>query len=330
MMGKTGLRGRGILAMASISAFCATGCGGDGPGSSEQTELRASALASTLQASFLTFNICGSSGSEYCQGDPIPALVDFILKHRPTAFALQEVCGYQADQISRMLRDRGLDYVQRYMNLSLGGVSFCGDSPSDRLKGEGVALFHAGTGLGAVREGRFETHLRTRQRGYVCVKVPQPEFWACATHIELPPPDAPIAIQKAQVEQLAEVAQDLTVEIWPVDGKRVPVVVGGDFNAHPSDPSLDPLFDKATYVGGSGGFFENDVHNGLVRRPDGTVRFERTFDDAAKTQGDNKLDYVFHSGNPFTWTVKSTVYPGVNSDHRMLFNEFSISSGEPM
>ncbi len=162
-----------------------------------------------VKASFLTFNMCGSAHQETCDGDSLPHIVDFVVQHKPTAFALQEVCGYQADRLSRELRARGLDYVQRYRNLSPYGLApFCG--LKHQTQGEGIALFHAGTTLGEVREGNFATlapwqrrcrwvyppvanprpvrvcvDIGEQPRGYVCANVPQAQLWACATHIEV-------------------------------------------------------------------------------------------------------------------------------------------------
>ena len=310
-----------LAMMAGVPAL--GGCGSD----DATTPARSAAAAASVTvsdgpaalgpvpASILTFNLCGSVTSDYCREPHLPALADFIASHRPTAFALQEVCGYQANELSRMLRNRGLEYVQRYRNLSVNGVApFCGSSLGDRIKGEGIALFHAGTTLGEIREGNFETlscadylpefpGCALQPRGYVCAKVPQAQLWACATHIEVKE-----HVQKAQIDELARVAQELNASTN--DDKRIPVVVAGDFNVEPAENRISAMFDQASYTRGSGSFFEPDV------------RSDRTFAAAAATQGNRKIDYVFHSAN--VSVVTSAVFQGVNSDHRMLFNELLL------
>lgn len=317
-----------LVLCVTIGAATATGCG---PGVATADAFEGAEASGSLAvvgaprpASFLTFNMCGSVTSKYCREPHVPALVDFIVKNRPTAFALQEVCGYQADLISKMLRERGVNYVQRYRNLSvLGTAPFCGTSLNDRRKGDGIALFHEGTTLGEIREGTFKTlscadylpfefpFCRLQPRGYVCAKVPDVQLWACATHIEVKP-----RVEKAQIDELAEVTQALNSPA--ADGRRPPVVVGGDFNVTPAqDPGsgahplnqahpLNAMLDKATYSFGTGAFFEHDV------------RGDRTYPPEAATQGAKKLDYIFHSRN--VSVEKSSVSPGVNSDHAMLFN----------
>ncbi|MEJ2613170.1 MAG: endonuclease/exonuclease/phosphatase family protein [Candidatus Thiodiazotropha sp.] len=300
-----------------------------------------------MPASFLTANICGSSRSEYCKGDPLPALVKYIKEHKPTAFALQEVCGCQANELSRMLRKQGLDYVQRYKNLTPGGVAL--NCEEDAWLGEGIALFHAGDTLGDIQEGIYKELVNIihwdvkwprihgsikRPRGYVCVKVPQPEFWACATHIEVKPGKA----QRSQIEEIAEIAEGLNAP--DANGDRIPVVVGGDFNVPPmpmrplvfrgglfSIPGLlpfsplNPMLDGDRYDFGTGELLEFDIPSD---------RFVRRI---KATHGDDKLDYIFHSEDiyvnfsevfPAVDADYPTDYPDWASDHRFLFNDFYL------
>jgi endonuclease/exonuclease/phosphatase family metal-dependent hydrolase len=295
--------------------------------------------AGSIPASFLTFNICGSSRSEYCQGDPVDELVKYIEKNKPTAFALQEVCGSQANKISKKLRELGLDYVQRYRNLSrsIGPVrfAFLCDKPS---MGEGIALFHAGTTLGEVQEGEFKVlaggRFNRRPRGYVCVKVVQPEFWACTTHIEVIRGRA----QRAQIKQLAGIAEQLNTP--DSNGRRTPVIVGGDFNVTPMPrfglrykhlaqvvlpySSLNPMLDSDRYDHGTGQLLEFDIPS------------DRYVRKIKATHGDEKLDYIFHSEDVFV--DSSEVFPAVDadyehdypdwpdwsSDHRILFNKLHL------
>ncbi len=314
------------------TALAAAGCGQQGQTAPAKQVATAEAAAASepVKASFFTFNMCGAKNNEYCKRPHVSPIVDFVVAHRPTAFALQEVCGHQADEISRALRERGLDYVQRYRNMAAlpGGVApNCGYEHAGQ--GEGIALFHVGTTLGEVREGNFATLscadylpveyplCRLQPRGYVCVKVPQVQVWACSTHIEVKE-----HVQKAQIAELAEVTQELNAPAE--DEHRVPLVLGGDFNVNPDDDKLNAMFDRATYARGEGTSFEHDVSTEVD-----STGAHRVFPEAAATQGSNKYDYIFHSATvsveeslvvpPVGWSV-----PEMNSDHRLLENHLLL------
>ena len=288
-----------------------------------------------LPASFLTFNICGSSHSSYCEDDSLPALLKYIEEHKPTAFALQEVCGSQANELSRLLREQGLDYVQRYQNLSFKGIAF---NCENKFIGEGIALFHAGTTLGKIKEGTYKELAKVwrakRKRGYICAKVPQPEFWACTTHIEVIRGKA----QRAQIKEIAAIAEELNAP--DSNGDHIPVVVGGDFNVPPvplgpvhhsrqwyptrrmlAFSPLNPMLDSDRYDFGTGELLEFDIPSD---------RFVR---DIKATHGEEKLDYIFHSEDIYVnfsevFPAVDTEYPGDYpawaSDHRLLFNDFFL------
>ena len=272
-----------LLALAVSTAGCLAPEDEDEPGSDAQ--------ALTEAGAFFTYNICG--GDPKCKvADPTAAVVDNVVQHRPVAFALQEVCSGQADRISRELRKRNLPYVQRFQNAASKAVNLgCGG-----LEGWGNAVFHVGDRLGEVVEDRFEEQqgnfiTRVQNRGYVCVHVPRPDFWACSTHI-----DVQADKQAAQIDELERVGAGLTKR----GGAKVPVVVAGDFNVVPDSSRIDAMF-ASSYARGSGSFVEDDV------------RTDRTA--TAPTHGSKKIDYVFRTPDV---EVSSSTVVNATSDHRLV------------
>lgn len=186
------------------------------------------------------------------------ASLDHVVADHPTAFLLQEVCEGQANEISRELRARGLHYVERFHNASSKKWNLgCGG-----LEGWGNVVFHVGDRLGEVKEGTFAAQdgwlTRAQNRGYVCVHVPSPSFWACSTHIDVKPEP-----QKGQLDELARIADGLA---HPSGGGSVPVVIGGDFNVKPESAALDGVF-AGSYARGRGHLVELDVTPNDAGRP---------------------------------------------------------------
>lgn len=241
-----------------------------------------------------TYNVCGADDG--CKvANPIAAVLEQVERLRPAAFVLQELCEGQANALSSALRARNLPYAQRFRNASSKFVNLGCGGP----EGWGNAVFHAGARLGEVVEGEFAAQgpllSRAQNRGYVCVRVPSPAFWACSTHI-----DVAAEQQKAQIDELARVARSLTTR----GGPRVPVVVGGDFNVAPGSDRLDGMF-ATSYARGAGALLERDV------------RADRTFAPAAATHGAQKIDYLFRT--PDVDATGGSVL-AATSDHRLVVN----------
>lgn len=286
------LRSAAFALLLAGTVLTTNGCAAEADEGDEPSAESADEL-STGAKSFFTYNICG--GDSNCKvADPVKAIVDNVVAHKPVAFALQEVCSNQANQLSRELRARGLHYVQRFQNAApLGFNVGCGG-----LNGWGNAVFHVGEQLGQVEANAYRAQggiTRPQNRNYVCVRVPNPSFWACSTHIDL---DA--RLQKSQLEELSGVVSRLT----SVGGKDVPVLLGGDFNVSPSSTSLDPLF-ATSYQGGRGRLLEADI------LPD------RTFGAEDATHGTSKIDFIFRTPNV---QVTSSRVVNATSDHRLLLN----------
>jgi endonuclease/exonuclease/phosphatase family metal-dependent hydrolase len=285
---------RTLSALALLGLLASPGCAADAEEAAEASTT--GALRESI--TFFTYNICGADSK--CQvADPTKAVIDNVIKYHPTAFALQEVCQGQADTISRELRARNIPYVQRFQNAASHAWNVgCGG-----LQGWGNALFHIGGHLGEVDERSYESQgnyfTRAQNRGYVCVRVPKPEFWACSTHI-----DTAADQQKPQIDELSAVAEGLARR----GGKRVPVIVGGDFNIEPSSERIDSMF-APEYARGKGGFLERDI------------QASRTNDPAGATHGRDKIDYVFYSQD--LEATGGAVVPAT-SDHRLLWSSFLL------
>lgn len=283
------------VSSAALLALALPGCAGDL--SEEDAAESTEAVTSGTPATVFTYNICGADPK--CKvSDPTAAVLEHVVKDRPAAFFLQEVCEGQANAISRALRDKGLRYVQRFQNAASKKWNLgCGG-----FQGWGNVVFHVGDRLGEVKEGTFAAQdgwlTRAQNRGYVCVHVPTPDFWACTTHV-----DVKAEPQRAQLDEIARIVDGLAQ-----GGGGTPVVVGGDFNVKPDEAALDGFY-APTYARGQGKLVEFDV------------KTDRTFAPAAASDGVHKIDYVFTTPDV---TTTSSVVQNATSDHRVVRRDLVI------
>ena len=114
-------RGWGV-AVAGLS-LCAAGCGLDREAANQAEDVSLAeepqiGVGSTV-GYFFTFNLAGAD-ENWQKGDKVKAVVEAVEKYRPTAFALQEVCGTQANAISRALRSVCTGVLGLSVNLYVG------------------------------------------------------------------------------------------------------------------------------------------------------------------------------------------------------------------
>lgn len=114
----------------------------------------ASAASATpkYRAYVFTFNMCGSerdlASKPACRGDIFAEITKNVEKYQPVAFALQEVCyGQDQDVVAKLnqsatLKAKGLTYVSEYQDATKWmGPTHC---PQGWAKGWGNAVIHLG------------------------------------------------------------------------------------------------------------------------------------------------------------------------------------------
>lgn len=235
----------------------------------------------------------------------VDAAVREAVRRRAPVLLLQEVCWWQAAALREahptwtvgFRPDRDSLRCRRPLSLT---------SLGDRgRRSSGVAAIWTGGPRGTVtsrtfrRQGAPDLH-----HGMVCVswRATGSTRRACSVHL--------LNVARHPGRRGVQVAQGRDVRAWtsPWIRRGALVVVGGDFNASPSSPTLDPMY----AVGGGGRFVEatgcpRSVD--LCRRSAGV-----TFDGGA-----TKIDYIFFSANRVPrGSLHALEVSHTTSDHHLL------------
>ncbi|WP_411278269.1 endonuclease/exonuclease/phosphatase family protein [Gaiella sp.] len=165
-----------------------------------------------------------------------------------------------------------------------------------------------------VRRGEIK---RLERRKMVCLKVFYPRrIVACSTHLTA---NSGRDRDKNRLEQTEKIAAILAAEA--ADGWAI--LLGGDFNMKPENPSLDPLWDPLYGGAAHGDFLE--VDSGPSTEKDDYHR------DGGETThggifGKKKIDYIFVHG---VAVLNADVGRSKFSDHRPLWAEVLSPAQQP-
>lgn len=250
-------------------------------------------------------------------GDIVGQLTAQVQNDRPDVVTLNELCRYDYEELVANLEQLGYaaNFTVSHRN-SLGCRAF--------VKGwdQGVAVFVAG---GAVDGSAGNYRIG---QGVACLTSDSlPRVRACAVHLTSPhdaspPGDASV---RRQVDALHE----------KVSQFDLPLVVAGDFNLPPWDPSMQRVY---------GDFYDVGMNDGACAPwPTATVSQDArlygghcTFDHSR--QGGKKIDYAFVDKRHFSSVAEAAVEPlhgpgchgdylgygDACSDHRQLRGSASI------
>ena len=220
----------------------------------------------------MSFNVCGGA----CRAGEVRRTAAFAartaLRHRASAVLLQELCFGQYRQIRSLLAGHG--YTGRFATTTRSRA--CGGA-------YGVALLVRGPSAGTVIK---RLPVRAGQEPRVLL----------GTYVRIAGRRALVAVVHLSPSTHAGLAGQLRTVAGLVDDA---VIIGGDFNALPATPGLQP-------------FYARCVEADPTRRTP-------TFDLASR-----KIDYIFGSAALVSRAVSRSL-PTAMSDHRVYLGTLEIS-----
>jgi endonuclease/exonuclease/phosphatase (EEP) superfamily protein YafD len=220
----------------------------------------------------MSFNVCGGA----CRAGEVHRTAAFAartaLRHRASAVLLQELCFGQYREIRSLLAGHG--YTGRFATTTRSRA--CGGA-------YGVAML-----------------VRGRSAGTVIRRLPvraghEPRV-LLGTHLRIAGRRTLVAVVHLSPSTQAGLAGQLRTVAGLLDG---PVIIGGDFNALPASPGLQP-------------FYARCVEADPTRRTP-------TFDLASR-----KIDYIFGSA-ALVSRAASRSLPTAMSDHRVYLGTLEVS-----
>ena len=258
---------------------------------------------------FVSYNMCGNVCSDPAKFD-LARRIDYIVGQadgggwNADQIHLQEVCRAQYDTILSRLRAKGFNGL--FEKTVWGRSSVCGGGDY------GIAILVKGT-IVASQVLQLTQGGETEEIDAPCVKsyLQNRANWACSVHIYW----SNEALRIGEAKELAAQAK-----AWQDAG--IPVVLGGDFNAFPDEPTMDSFY-GAALPGGAGGFRETDetdtdYFSQAGCDPATVTRCrsgEFTFDGA---EADSKIDYIFLGERHFKNAVNDSMPLDARlSDHRL-------------
>nr|WP_237536011.1 FG-GAP-like repeat-containing protein [Streptomyces sp. SID3343] len=243
-----------------------------------------------------------------------------VVAAQPDVVFLNEVCSTQFEVLLDKLAARGYRGEFRalqdgYFRCRLHNEETGDSGPAWGTRSEGVAVLVKGPISGSDFHNLSEPGTPDEQAGMVCANTTlrSRPLRACGAHTH------PTGAGPGENRKLAA-----TVNPWVAAG--IPVVVGGDLNFRPNDPSMSGMY---SHTGGTGRFVEIDDTDKArfgSTCPQTAARCrsgEVTYETAAPAERD-KLDYVFLSAPHFV-DYSATVVghdPDV-TDHDVLLGEAS-------
>ncbi|PYC88407.1 hypothetical protein C7C46_00590 [Streptomyces tateyamensis] len=282
---------------------------------------------------FLTYNLCGGARwPGYCTvaGDAkrVPFVTSEATGWNSDLVFLTEICRPQFKDLQTALGTKG--YHGAYVETEnppvvAGDLESCSHGVAGADNSAGIALFSKGAdpapsakavylGEDAGREAVDMICADTTLQGKpIKACTHHPSSVSYTSQCPYYPSPAASCAGTSQERENAKARQ--TVEPWIAAG--TPVVIGGDFNAAPSDPSLDAFYD---FGGGFGQFTEVDQTDKTQfgkACPQSADRCRSGKDTYDFNRGDmSKVDYVFVSSRDFSSPYAATPhYDNDISDH---------------
>jgi endonuclease/exonuclease/phosphatase family metal-dependent hydrolase len=233
----------------------------------------------------LQFNICGNACSSGGDGI-VNALAGAVQHRRPFAVTLNEVC---ENQFARLAAE--LPAYRGHFDPT--GPKCRNGAPY------GNAVLMRGSSLSVIGSWMLPAVIFEEDRRLLCVR--SGEVTVCVTHL---------SVEESNREgQIAAIATVLS-------GLSGPLVLAGDFNLDPSDPRLDPLYQRYDEV-------DNGDRTWLNEPAGADVRNEDTFNR-------HKFDYIFLSVPDWSTTGAHADDPvGGLSDHDALWATATLRPTTP-
>jgi endonuclease/exonuclease/phosphatase family metal-dependent hydrolase len=238
----------------------------------------------------MSFNVCGG----VCRRGEVTRTSAYTartaLRHKASVVLLQELCYSQFVRIRALLGKAG--YTARFAAGTEAGA--CDNTDPLHGKGFGVAILVRGKSTGSVVK-RLPTRSGAEGRvllGTTATVGGQPTFVA-VVHLSPSERDG----RSGQLRTVADYLRDRT---------RHPVIVGGDFNAVPTNAGVGRFYGRA--AGGTGRFIEANQHRrgGVTARSGGA-----TFDPRG-----TKIDYIFFTEGRYEQPAAVSAATAM-SDHRV-------------
>ncbi|GIG68252.1 FG-GAP-like repeat-containing protein [Phytomonospora endophytica] len=259
---------------------------------------------------FVSYNMCGNVCSDPQKFD-LARRLDYIVAQtdgggwNADQIHLQEVCRAQYDTLLGRLRAKGFNGLFEKTVWGRSDVCAGGDY--------GMAILVKGTIADSIVLELTQGG-ETEEIDAPCVKTytQNRANWACSVHLYWS--NEPLRV--AEAKELAAQAK-----AWQDAG--IPVVLGGDFNAFPDEPTMNSFYGTAL-PGGAGAFREADESDADYFAqggcdPASVTRCragEFTFDGK---DADSKIDYLFLGERYFTKVVGDSMPLDTRlSDHRLL------------
>ena len=297
----------GGTAAGNTGGNAAAGPAGGVRGSSAAGVAGGAPALAPARLNVLSYNVCGGSCRRHLTlAQWTSRMSDRFTKTDADVVLFQELCRGQYDALRRALAGR---YEARWAG-TVGDNQGCGkqwgsgaDSGANR-RGFGLAVFVKGEG--AIRQDRTWWLPRLGEdepRALLCVDaVPRGRaVRVCNTHL-----DWRSDVQQVQAEFVAKL-----VSPWAA---HVPVVLGGDLNAEPTESSMAFFYDHS---GGRGVFQEVDETD---KKYFGRIcpKTAHRCRSGEGTDGDKKLDYIFLSRRHFSAAAGDAAREADVSDHALL------------
>ncbi|NDL55550.1 endonuclease/exonuclease/phosphatase family protein [Phytoactinopolyspora mesophila] len=320
----------------SVVLYANAGAGQDEPDAPGAAQLAEPVPAATVgDIRVVNYNLCGAAA--HCDNpgeilDRTGYLIDEVLDYDADIVMLTEVCYLQYAHIRDELAAEGYDYKWVAARPRVDSCTPPGGNTSE-LASQNLLRF--GQVLLAKNSLTNREEIMLSQTNYGTATVSkalcadaglagfaQGAIRACVAH---PRSGRTGPAARARWEQLTTWAAEVDRYLY---GNDQLVILGGDFNAEPGDPEMDPFY----ALDGIGEFVEIDMTN-----PDGFTQDcvnqqatecrsgVRTFDHP--TEGPKKIDYVFFSAD-HVLDLEAEVLPvGPNSDHYLLRGRAEVSVG---
>lgn len=249
-----------LLLGSSILLFGSAGAAeSDDVGSPDVT------TASVVYADFLEFNMCGNKcfGGGFSIADATVSSIK-TRSPQPVVVALNEVCWNQWDRLRDDLAANGYRAWFQW-----NGRNYCANGAY-----YGIAMLHKFSGTLVGNYILPDPGSPDEPRRMFCIQIGFPLHVSCVTHV-----DGKAENRGAQIASVVSRAEAFA-------SKGYHVVVSGDFNAVPTDDTLDQVYAFCYGGGAFGRFWEATVP--LCSRSG-----EATNDDG------RKIDYVFATSGVF-------------------------------
>lgn len=224
--------------------------------------------------------------------------------------ALQEVCGWQADDLRRSNPGWTVNYrAEHDHDKCLRSATRAGSTSEGRQKIGTVVIWTGGPTARSTQHTFRHQRSSSHNAGLTCVRWAQGSAYrACSVHLVAPSDAGKIKVRTNQARDIRSLARR-----WIARDEMV--VLAGDFNAEPRRRTMDYLYDQ----GGEGDFREASGHPSRLSRC--------TCHEVTLAGRDVKIDYIFYSSNRLPPRAhRSLRTADTASDHHLLIGRADVDA----